>query len=356
MPQQVRMWEITPQNSLVEIASPGIDRENRLESWLESDISMLDPDLLVIGRQVRTDFGGVIDLLCMDSAGGLVVVELKRDQPPRDVTAQALDYASWAKDLPFARIREIADGYSKLGGSLEDAFASRFGQQLPETINLTHRSLIVASYMDAATERIVRYLSDLGVPINVATVQHFINSSGQEVLAQVFLVDPEVAQAKAQATSKQTYTPVSQIEAMAQENGVSSLCDQLHKGLPGIPTAPSYGVSGVMQCATWAKGFRFGMRFDDKGWSTVLVIDLVESNTGVGLAFQLSDVRSLLNLFGLSAEKLSTILPQVETNENGTERDLATPAEIADQKEYRGYFRTVEEVGKFLNGLRAAGQ
>ena len=71
MPQQIRMWEVTREDSLVEITSPGINLEQRLESWLENDISMLDPDLMVIGRQVRTPSGGTIDLLCLDSNGDL---------------------------------------------------------------------------------------------------------------------------------------------------------------------------------------------------------------------------------------------------------------------------------------------
>ena len=53
MPQKIRMWEVTPQNTLSEISSNEISLEERLEDWLASDISMLDPDLLVIGRQVR---------------------------------------------------------------------------------------------------------------------------------------------------------------------------------------------------------------------------------------------------------------------------------------------------------------
>jgi RecB family endonuclease NucS len=66
-----------------------LDLESRLESWLGRDICVLDRALLVIGRQVETDFGGIIDLLCLDHAGDIVVVELKRDKTPREITAQA---------------------------------------------------------------------------------------------------------------------------------------------------------------------------------------------------------------------------------------------------------------------------
>ena len=43
MPQNIRMWEITSDNTLTEISSDEISLEQRLEDWLESDISMLDP-------------------------------------------------------------------------------------------------------------------------------------------------------------------------------------------------------------------------------------------------------------------------------------------------------------------------
>ena len=92
--QQVRLWEITPDRKLLEIPARHSGLEQWLEDWLVTDISAVDPGLMVIGRQVVTGFGGVMDLLCIDRNGDLVVVELKRGRTPRDVTAQALDYSS----------------------------------------------------------------------------------------------------------------------------------------------------------------------------------------------------------------------------------------------------------------------
>ena len=97
--QLVRLWEVSSEKQLLEIPHNEISLEGDLENWLENDVSILDPDLLVIGRQVPTAFGGRIDLLCLDSNGDTVVVEIKKGQTPREVTAQALDYASWVKDL-----------------------------------------------------------------------------------------------------------------------------------------------------------------------------------------------------------------------------------------------------------------
>lgn len=344
MPQEVRMWEVTPEDSLVEITSSGINLERRLESWLESDISMLDPDLMVIGRQVRTDFDGIIDLLCLDSDGGLVVVELKRGQTPREVTTQALDYASWAKDLSFARIREIADGYlTHRAGSLEAAFETKFEQPLPDPLNESHRSLIVAEAMDAATERIVRYLSDLGVPINVATVQHFRGNDGREMLAQVFLVEPEEAQSKFQWDSKRRpYSTKAEMLALAMSQGVGEMYEKLRSDAPKPLKTSQNGKTSQ----------RFYARLDG-GNPAIFTVDLGRSNQADGLAFRLNGNR-LVKLFGLSPDNLYAILPQGVAEMLPSDWQGATEEEIADWHGLRGYFRTVEEVDKFINGLRAA--
>jgi RecB family endonuclease NucS len=55
----------------------------RIQSWLEKDISLISSDLLIIGREVETAYGGFIDLLCLDRNGDVVIVELKRDKTPR---------------------------------------------------------------------------------------------------------------------------------------------------------------------------------------------------------------------------------------------------------------------------------
>ena len=99
MPTTIKIWEVTVDGSLKAIQNTQISLEEQLEDWLAQDITIISTDYMVIGRQVSTDFGGVIDLLCLDSSGDIVVVELKRGKTPREVTAQALDYASWVTDL-----------------------------------------------------------------------------------------------------------------------------------------------------------------------------------------------------------------------------------------------------------------
>src|SRR5262249_51805345 len=111
MPQEIRLWRIDKDERLLKCDPAPLDLEARLEEWLARDSSILSDDLLVIGRQVATAFGGFIDLLCIDRAGDLVIVELKRDKTPREITAQTLDYASWVTDLTADGITAIASSY-----------------------------------------------------------------------------------------------------------------------------------------------------------------------------------------------------------------------------------------------------
>ena len=346
MPQKIRMWEVTSENALAEVTTSGISLEERLEDWLESDISMLDPDLLVIGRQVRVPSVGTIDLLCLDSDGDLVVIELKRGQTPREVTTQALDYASWAKDLSFERIRDIANGYlGSRESSLAESFETKFGQPLPGALNESHRSLIVAESMDNATERIVRYLSDLGVPINVTTVQHFRGSDGREMLAQVFLVEPEEAQAKSQSTSKRTtgYKTVNQLQALADESGVGDLYLRVRDGVRRILNATPYDNT-----------VGYYRRLDDGRTRTVMFVGAVPASEAGGIGFTIHATR-FGNYFGIGLEDLKAILPgniseatHVRRWPHDSEEDRANAIGLD------GVFSTVEEVDKFIDRLRAA--
>ena len=341
--QKVRLWEVISDKELQEIPSNQINLEERLEDWLATDISVLDPNLLVIGRQVRTDFGGQIDLLCLDSAGDTVVVELKKGQTPRDVTAQALDYASWVRDLSHEQITSIADDYLGDSDSLDSAFQERFEKPLPDELNLGHRSLVVAESMDSSTERIVRYLSDMNVPINVATIQHFKDESERSILAQVYLIEPEEAEAKSRATSKRANRgTVSGLQALADETDIGPLYTQMRSGVRGILSARPYSNR------VW-----YQVQLDDGGMRTVLIISAVpdEEKGGMGFTAHADRFKSLL---GIDFETLRTWLPP-----NSYEWDLKGWAGSAkyDKDGTRGivgFFQSTDEVDKFVNALRSA--
>jgi hypothetical protein len=227
MPEEVRLWQIESGDKLRECTRAPLNLESRLENWLEQDISLLSQDLLVIGRQVETDFGGLIDLLCIDRDGDIVIVELKRDKTPREVTAQVLDYASFVKDLSSDRIKNLADKYLGGDGSFEKTFNHRFDTDLPDSLNNSHRMLIVASQIYSSSERIIKYLSDsYGVDINAATFQYFKAADGAELVARTFLIEPSQVEYKAQTKGASKRLPnltYEELEEIADHNGMGDL-------------------------------------------------------------------------------------------------------------------------------------
>ena len=66
----------------------------------------------------------------------------------------------------------------------------RFGEDLDEeTLNQNHQIIIVAASLDDSTERIVTYLSERDIPINVLCFQVFTNGA-EQLLSRAWLLDP----------------------------------------------------------------------------------------------------------------------------------------------------------------------
>ena len=231
MAEDIRIWKIGENDNLQEIKRSQLNLEERIEKWIEEDVSIISEDLLVIGRQIETDFGGVIDLLCLNRMGDMVIIELKRDKTPREITAQILDYASWVKELSNERITEIANQYLKDRGPLEEAFKRKFGEELPDILNEHHKMLIVASEIDSSSERIINYLSDTyGVNINAITFHYFIDENGNEFLARIFLIEPKEVDYRTQTkTSSKRKPPLSydELRESAERAGVIKLYEHI---------------------------------------------------------------------------------------------------------------------------------
>ena len=345
--QQVRLWEITSdRKKLVEVSAGTIGLEDWVEDWLESDISALDPDLMVIGRQVRTDFGGAIDLLCLDRLGDLVVVELKKGRTPRDVTAQALEYASWVKELTFEDIAKLADGYLKRkdrGASLKSAFTERFDTELPDDLNLGHRSLVVAESIDAGTERIVQYLAALGVPINVATVQHFQNADGRMFLAQVHLIEPETVQARARSkSSRPAYLGVNALQDMADEQGIGALYGRLREGFRGI-----FFARGYRETVAYVRRLGGGRE------RTLILVKAIADDAADGVEFPVPASRFQKHM-EVDIDELRGWLPEnAEEHQDVKTWAGSSAVERKSATGFRGYFQSEEEIDKFLTGLES---
>ncbi len=119
----------------------------------------------------------------IDRSGDLYIIELKRDQLPREALAQAIDYASDVQSWSLERISEICSNYTNQ--SLEDLFNDAFPEADIESIKIndTQRILLVGFSLDSALERMIEWLSEqYGVGINAVILKYIRTSSGAEVL------------------------------------------------------------------------------------------------------------------------------------------------------------------------------
>ena len=183
------------------LAPSQLASEQKLEEMIVCDPRILSSEWLLIGRQEVTSHGGRIDLLAIAPDGSLVLIELKRDRTPREIIAQALDYASWVEQLTSEKIAQIYQRFS-IGGNLDEAFQKRFGAELDEeALNQSHQIIIVAAELDGATERIIGYLNARDIAINAVFFQVFEHGADQ-LLSRAWLIDPGETQANVASTSK----------------------------------------------------------------------------------------------------------------------------------------------------------
>lgn len=196
MPIRHAIWKVGTKPEPLRETTLG--KEALLEQMIVEDPAILSERWLLIGRQVRNAFGGIIDLVALNPDAQLILIELKRSQTPREVVAQALDYASWAEKLEPDGIASMYDRFSG-GGSLGAAFETRFGMPLDEEqLNGSHQIVVVASTLDPSTERIVNYLNEREIAINVIFFQVFQDGENQ-YLSRAWLIDPIETESKASA-------------------------------------------------------------------------------------------------------------------------------------------------------------
>jgi hypothetical protein len=204
MPLTMELWRIDGE-SAIRLEPTGMPLESQLEGLIDKDPALLGQELLIVGRQVATSFGKFIDLLAVDDEGVMHVLELKRDKTPREVVAQLLDYGSWVRSMSNTTIREVYSEHHP-GSKFDQAFENRFGTEPPAEINTSHMLTVVASSLDASTERIITYLHEVHhMPINTVFFRYY-EDHGQKYLGRTWLI-PESIEVAAPGAAKQVTEP-----------------------------------------------------------------------------------------------------------------------------------------------------
>jgi hypothetical protein len=305
MGTEIKIWQIANNGiSAVEetdLASAHVEAE--LEKWIVQCPDILGEDLLIIGKQKSVEGVGRLDLLAINNAGEIVIVELKRGLTPREAVAQALDYASWLNTCSTSELLEIAEDHLKR--PLEDSFEDRFGTVMPSIAPQNHRILLVGSGLDASSERIINYLAQrYSVNINAAFFRFAKLNGGQEILARSVLVAESVIQT---SSSNKKKPPVSELLARAAARQVLQHVDimrALAKGDRDLSETPS---------STYGGSFRYWRKDIDGKPRMILGVNVSgeRRDTPAGQLDIWIPANTLAQVLAVSEQEAKTLLKQL---------------------------------------------
>ena len=152
----------------------GIKERENLQEWIAKAPSVFGEDLLVIQKEFSgfSDTHERLDLLALDKQGALVIIENKLDDSGKDVSWQALKYASYCSGLSKDHIRRIYQEYldrSTSGEKAEENIAEFFDGADYEDIELnkgvTQRLILVAAKFRKEVTSTVLWLTNFKLRI-----------------------------------------------------------------------------------------------------------------------------------------------------------------------------------------------
>ena len=205
--QKIQLWSVNRTEGMFSVTAvesvDNTETEQDLEAWFVASPDLLMEGLTLIGRQVSTA-GGSLDLLGIDADGRLVVFELKRGTLTRDAVAQGLDYASDLAALDDGSFGALIEKHSgRLGVERIEDFADWYRQEHPGATELPRdrpRLVLVGLGVDERARRVVNFLAESRVDIQLLTF-HAFREGGQLFLArQIESKSPQVSDAGTPAT------------------------------------------------------------------------------------------------------------------------------------------------------------
>ncbi len=167
-------------DDLSRIEEQELSSEKSLENYLiRSDGAEIGGvDVLYIDQQGSPGEGGIFDIIGIDEEGDIVIIELKRGQSPRDIVAQALEYAASIRSENYeqleSRYREfVADEEVSLQ-SKHAEFFDRHDDPLSEReYNTDQRLLLVGGEFSDLSLDMADFLREHDIDVVCVTYSSF---------------------------------------------------------------------------------------------------------------------------------------------------------------------------------------
>lgn len=175
------------------------ERED-LQSMLKTQIDIIAPDTLVVAEEFGEweDSKRRIDLLGIDKAASLVVIELKRTEDGGHMELQAIRYASMISTLTFSKLVTIYERYLADNNIEADATENlleflEWNEPNEEQFAQEVKIILASAEFSKELTTSVMWLNDFGLDIRCVRM-HPYNSDGETLLdVQTVIPIPEVA-------------------------------------------------------------------------------------------------------------------------------------------------------------------
>jgi len=223
------------ENNATPISPSDIEKSERsIEELIERNPNIILGDkLLIIGRQVKTDSGKILDLLAVDKEGRLVVIELKKGYAPREIVAQILDYSSWLRSLPERRIEDIARNYFQKKNtkniSLSDEFMKFYNIEACPEIGKEVVNILFAKEFSEEVINPAKYLYEFDLSIYCIRFDTFKSKQCEYIITDNIVGDFDEYYSEASEARSDKYDNrniVKQLVSYLQEN-YSHACSEL---------------------------------------------------------------------------------------------------------------------------------
>lgn len=159
--------------------------EKRLEEYLirAEGAQIGGVDVLYVAQQGSPGEGGIFDIVGVDEQGDIVVIELKRGRSPRDIVAQALEYAASIRNEEYERLnhryREFVEDEEASLQTKHTEYFSRADDPLSQReYNTDQRLILVGTGFSDLSLDMADFLREHGIDVICVTYGSFMTNDG----------------------------------------------------------------------------------------------------------------------------------------------------------------------------------
>ncbi|WP_435153026.1 hypothetical protein [Haladaptatus sp. DFWS20] len=173
-------------DNLHRIAETELTREKTLENYLiRADGAVIGGiEILYIDQQGSPGEGGIFDIIGLDSNGDIVIIELKRNRTPRDIVAQALEYASSIRNEQYEELDDryrsfIDDEGASLRTKHSEFFARTDDPLSKREFNTDQRLILVGREFSDLSLEMADFLREHGIDVVCVTYSAFASDDDE---------------------------------------------------------------------------------------------------------------------------------------------------------------------------------